>query len=341
MKKLLGILLSLCMVMCFMPSLAFADEGSEEPTLTEAQIASAKTIEDGQDILKDIVGGETVVYKFTVPEGKYGFLYEYEDGSESWDDPEMKLFKTNAYGQTMFLSEWPNNGNAGEGSARYFTQDEAEAGDEVYMSVKNPESAMYKNMVFTVFKSAQVKIKCTAGGKVRERWSTKTLKKIEMTETVGGEYVTVVPKAGYVFKGFYNGKTKLKTSERSSDSYGVIYSKAAVGKTITAKFVKATKAQKKILNTKIVKIKGTVDANGGVKATWETSTGVKFNEYEIDMSPKSDPGSIWGTWSETNSLDDPNYGLTPDTWTIKIRGVKTVGGVKVVTPWAKATMSNI
>lgn len=330
------------MVMCFMPSLAFADEGSEEPTLTEAQIASAKTIEDGQDILKDIVSGETVVYKFTAPKGKYGFYYEYEDQSESWDEPEMKLFKRNAYGQTTFLTEWPNGGGAGEGSARYYTQNDAEAGDEVYMSVKNPENAMYKKMVFNVFKSVQVKIKCTAGGKVREEWGdNKVLKKVEMTETVGGDGVKVVPKAGYVFKGFYNGKTKLKVSEHADDSYGIIYSKAAVGKTITAKFVKATKAQKKILNTKIVKIKGTVDSNGGVKATWKTSTGVKFNDYEIDMSPKSDPDSTWGTWSRTNSFDDPNYGLAPDTWTIKIRGVKTVGGVKVVTPWAKATLSNI
>ena len=137
----------------------------------------------------------------------------------------------------------------------------------------------------------------------------------------------------YVFKGFYSGSTKIKTTGKGAYGYTLKYDRNLKDKQVTAKFVKATKAQKSVAKLKAKNFKSK-KVKGINTLSW--TIGSKVDGYTITIINTTDnqPAVAGNAKVAKNGKDAKfkfKYAVKGKKYKAEIVGYKTVKGVKVPT----------
>ena len=201
---------------------------------------------------------------------------------------------------------------------------------------------------FAANESVQFELACTEGGgiysysaymstlqKYKLEGSVSVVKGNDTDAVVASTFYAIPDSSDYVFKGFYSGSTKIKTTSKGAYGYVIKYDKSLEGKQITAKFVKATKAQKSVGKLKAKNFKNK-KVSGANTLSW--SIGSKVDGYTITIVNITDnmvmpvvSGNVKVAKNGKDAKFKCKYAKKGKKYKAEIVGYKTVKSVKVPT----------
>ena len=195
---------------------------------------------------------------------------------------------------------------------------------------------------FAANESVQFELACTEGGGIYSYSMYMTsLQKYKLEGSVrvvnGNDFESTfyaIPDSrDYVFKGFYSGSTKIKTTSKGAYGYVIKYDKSLEGKQITAKFAKATKAQKSVGKLKAKNFKNK-KVSGVNTLSW--TIGSKVDGYTITIINTTDNMPlVSGNVKVAKNGKDAKFKckavVKGKKYKAEIVGYKTVKGAKVPT----------
>lgn len=195
---------------------------------------------------------------------------------------------------------------------------------------------------FAANESVQFELACTEGGGVYSYSAyMSTLQKYKLEGSVrvvngndfDSTFYAIPDSSDYVFKGFYSGKTKIKTKGSGAYGYVIKYDKSLEGKQITAKFAKAAKAQKSVGKLKAKNFKNK-KVSGVNTLSW--TIGSKVDGYTITIINTTDnmplaSGNVKVLKNGKDAKFKCKYAVKGKKYKAEIVGYKTVKSVKVPT----------
>lgn len=195
---------------------------------------------------------------------------------------------------------------------------------------------------FAANESVQFELACTEGGGIYSYSAyMSTLQKYKLegnVRVVNGNdfestFYAIPDSSDYVFKGFYSGSTKIKTTGKGAYGYVIKYDKSLEGKQITAKFAKATKAQKSVGKLKAKNFKNK-KVSGVNTLSW--TIGSKVDGYTITIINTTDnmplvSGNVKVAKNGKDAKFKCKYAKKGKKYKAEIVGYKTVKSVKVPT----------
>ena len=193
---------------------------------------------------------------------------------------------------------------------------------------------------FAANESVQFEINSTKGGGIYsysmymfnlQKYKLDGTVRIVKGDDVESTFYVIPDSTDYVFKGFYADKTKLKTTAKNAYGYALKYDENLKDKQVTAKFAKATKAQKSVAKLKAKNFKSK-KANGINTLSW--TIGSKVDGYTITIINTTDnmPATSGNVKVAKNGKDAKfkfKYAVKGKKYKAEIVGYKTVKGVKV------------
>ena len=193
--------------------------------------------------------------------------------------------------------------------------------------------AFMPTAAFAANESVQFELSCTEGGGIYsysmymynlQKHKLEGTARIVKGDDFESTLYAIPDSSDYVFKGFYSGSTKIKTTGKGAYGYTLKYDRNLKDKQITAKFVKATKAK----NFKSKKVKGI--------NTLSWTIGSKVDGYTITIINTTDnqPAVAGDAKVAKNGKDAKfkfKYAVKGKKYKAEIVGYKTVKGVKVPT----------
>ena len=195
---------------------------------------------------------------------------------------------------------------------------------------------------FAANESVQFELACTEGGGIYSYSAyMSTLQKYKLEGSVRvvkdndfeSIFYAIPDSSDYVFKGFYSGSTKIKTTGKGAYGYVIKYDKSLEGKQITAKFAKATKAQKSVGKLKAKNFKNK-KVSGVNTLSW--TIGSKVDGYTITIINTTDnmpvvSGNVKVAKNGKDAKFKCKYAKKGKKYKAEIVGYKTVKSVKVPT----------
>ena len=195
---------------------------------------------------------------------------------------------------------------------------------------------------FAANESVQFELACTEGGGIYSYSAyMSTLQRYKLegnVRVVNGNdfestFYAIPDSSDYVFKGFYSGSTKIKTTGKGAYGYVIKYDKSLEGKQITAKFAKATKAQKSVGKLKAKNFKNK-KVSGVNTLSW--TIGSKVDGYTITIINTTDnmplvSGNVKVAKNGKDAKFKCKYAKKGKKYKAEIVGYKTVKSVKVPT----------
>lgn len=199
---------------------------------------------------------------------------------------------------------------------------------------------------FAANESVQFELACTEGGgiysysaymstlqKYKLEGSVRVVKGNDADAIVVSTFNAIPDSSDYVFKGFYSGSTKIKTTSKGAYGYVIKYDKSLEGKQITAKFAKATKAQKSVGKLKAKNFKNK-KVSGVNTLSW--TIGSKVDGYTITIINTTDNMPlVSGNVKVAKNGKDAKFKckavVKGKKYKAEIVGYKTVKGAKVPT----------
>lgn len=195
---------------------------------------------------------------------------------------------------------------------------------------------------FAANESVQFELACTEGGGIYSYSAyMSTLQKYKLEGSVRvvkdndfeSIFYAIPDSSDYVFKGFYSGSTKIKTTGKGAYGYVIKYDKSLEGKQITAKFAKATKAQKSVGKLKAKNFKNK-KVSGVNTLSW--TIGSKVDGYTITIINTTDnmpvvSGNVKAAKNGKDAKFKCKYAKKGKKYKAEIVGYKTVKSVKVPT----------
>ena len=200
--------------------------------------------------------------------------------------------------------------------------------------------AFMPTAAFAANESVQFELSCTEGGGIYsysmymynlQKHKLEGTARIVKGDDFESTLYAIPDSSDYVFKGFYSGSTKIKTTGKGAYGYTLKYDRNLKDKQITAKFVKATKAQKSVAKAKNFKSKKVKGIN-----TLSWTIGSKVDGYTITIINTTDnqPAVAGDAKVAKNGKDAKfkfKYAVKGKKYKAEIVGYKTVKGVKVPT----------
>lgn len=195
---------------------------------------------------------------------------------------------------------------------------------------------------FAANESVQFELACTEGGGIYScsaYMSTLQKHKLEgNVKVINGDdidytFYAIPDSRDYVFKGFYSGGTKIKTTGKGAYGYLIKYDKSLEGQQITAKFARASKAQNSVGKLKAKNFKNK-KVSGVNTLSW--TAGSKVDGYTITIINTTDnePAVSGNVKTLKNGKDAKfkfKYAKKGKKYRAEIVGYKTVKSVKVPT----------
>lgn len=321
MKKILILLLSLGILLAFMPMTALADNNTYRAASISTKGAVKVTL--GKYLKTKPTSSKSKLYQFTpAKSGYYGFkiVYASEDGGFNaspiiYEKVKGKTKKVASGSQ----SKWTGKTTSVEllGSSFKF-----KAKHTYYFKYKVYGSVENKSMKLVKFASETIKLK--QSGKI---------KKVTVLSTFGSSSVSVAGKSGYVFKGFYAGKKNMSKYYSGKESgYKFKYSAKIANKTLSAKYSKMNAAQKAFSSKHVTGLQDTTTKIGEISLQWDAVS--EAGGYEVaEKRPGQSKYVIWDTVT-VNKDYRVDMKSSRGTMYMKVRAYKKINGSNVYTSWS-------
>lgn len=202
--------------------------------------------------------------------------------------------------------------------------------------------AFMPTAAFAANESVQFELSCTEGGGIYSySMYMYNLQKYKLEGTAGivkgndfeSTLYAIPDSSDYVFKGFYSGSTKIKTTGKGAYGYTLKYDRNLKDKQVTAKFVKATKAQKSVAKLKAKNFKSK-KVKGINTLSWTIDSKVDGYTITIINTTDNQPAVAGDAKVAKNGKDAKfkfKYAVKGKKYKAEIVGYKTVKGVKVPT----------
>lgn len=338
-KRMLVVLLSVLIMIAFMPMMSFADDEESSSSLTATQMSSATELNPGDSIVIPTSGMK--IYKFTATKGNaYGIGFNVS-GAEC----DFHIYDSNGAETDCDGGSYGDNhqywiytdGISGSSTTYYFT---------VELTNIDPDSTVkITSSIFNTLLTSRITSK--GKGNIYYFYNDGSKDKVTSVETIKGidSYCALgvaTPSLGYAFKGLYIGDTNLKYTMDAALNIITTIPITKLGKSITAKYIKiGTKA--KVIQKTRVNVEGCSASNNSNNQaiTVKVNSKNKCSKYYMLMKATSNDGEgyAYGCANGTTISSTNCYYQLGQKYTISICGAKKVKGLWVYTPWTKKTVT--
>ena len=330
-KRMLVLLLSALIIAAFMPVMSFADDISNGgSTLTAAQMSGATEIKVGDTVTLPSSGSQ--VYKFTATDSDcYGFALTCENYGYFNIDGYNHEGKSSDGNGKMYVTM--HNSPQFEGYTTYAIYG-LEIG-ETYYVVVSPTYDGNGKVTATFNKLGASKIKVSGKGRFDAGVN------FGVIGSFGVGYTGCVkPKLGYAFKGLYYGNDALDLTYETSTTARYYISKAAVGKTIVAKFAKVGVKGKTIQKNKLTISSYSVNLADNT-ISFKIKSKAKLKYYMLSVSGLSDSASAYADVSETTGSFTTDFegAKVGEQYVVNVYRIQKVKGLWVFTPVTQKTIT--